>query len=80
MLSMLAVTSKCKLFVCNLIMKLNELKLHICLRIGIDSTTRIVNLSFKYRTTDGKILEYLIDDDEALEAMSEHSSLRLFLL
>lgn len=31
-----------------------------------------MNLSFKYGTTDGKILEYPIDDDEALEAMSEH--------
>ena len=36
-----------KLFVSNLNMTLDELKLHICSRIGIDSTNS-VKLSFKY--------------------------------
>lgn len=42
------VCGKHKLFVCNLNMDLNELKLYICFRIIIDSTTSTVSISFKY--------------------------------
>ena len=49
-------------------MDLNELKLHICFRIDIDSTTSIINISFKYGMS-GQFLAYPIEDEDALEAM-----------
>ena len=42
------VAGRRKLFVCNSNMDLNEFKLFICSKIGIDSTTSTVNISFKY--------------------------------
>lgn len=42
------VDGKLKLFVCNSNMGFNELKLYICFRIIIDSTTSTVSISFKY--------------------------------
>ena len=42
------VGGKHKLFACNSNMDLNEFKLLVCSKIGIDTTRSIVNLSFKY--------------------------------
>ena len=53
-------------------MDLNEFKLHIYSKIGIDSTTNTVNISFEYGMS-GQFLAYPIEDDEALEAMWENS-------
>ena len=52
-------------------MDLNEFKLLICSKIGID-TTRIVNLSFKYDMSD-QLLAFPIEDDDCIDAMWEHS-------
>ncbi|XP_057533383.1 uncharacterized protein LOC130811201 [Amaranthus tricolor] len=65
------VGGKHKLFVCNSNMNLNELKLHICSKIGIDSTST-VNISFKYGMS-GQFLAFPIEDEDALEAMWEYS-------
>ena len=70
------VLSKHELFVCNLKMDLNELKLHICVRIEIDPTVSTVNISFKYGI-NRKFLTYQIEDEEALEAMWKHSKVTL---
>ena len=51
-------------------MNLNELKLHVCSRIEVDSTSS-VNISFKYEM-NRQFLAYPIEDDEVLESMWEH--------
>ena len=63
---------KRKIFVCNLSMTLDELGLHICSRIGLTLQLLVwiwvLNMG---SWMNGQFLAYLIDDDEALDAMSD---------
>ena len=62
------VGGKRKLFACNSNMDLNEFKLLVCSKIGIDTTRSTVNLSFKYDMSD-QLLAFPIEDDDSIYAM-----------
>ena len=53
------VRGKRKLFACNSNMNLNEFKLLVCSKIGIDTLRSTVNLSFKYDIS-GQLLAFLL--------------------
>ncbi|XP_057522046.1 uncharacterized protein LOC130802153 [Amaranthus tricolor] len=61
-----------KLFACNSNMDLNHFKRFICSKIGFDHTRSTVNISFKYDMS-GELLAFPVEDDEAIDAMWEHS-------
>ena len=61
-----------RLFTCNSNMDLNEFKRFICSKIGLDSTRSTLNISFKYGMS-GQLLAFPIEEDEAIDAMWEHS-------
>ena len=61
-----------RLFACNSNMDLNEFKRLICSKIRLDSTRSTVNISFKYAMS-GQLLAFPVEDDEAIDAMWEHS-------
>ena len=61
-----------KLFACNSNMDLNHFKRFICSKIGLDPTRSTVNISFKYDMS-GELIAFLVEDDEAIDAMWEHS-------
>ena len=63
---------KRKLFACNSNMDLNEFKLLVCFKIGIDTTRSTVNLCFKYYMS-GELLAFSVEDDDSIDAMWEHS-------
>ena len=65
------VGGKRKLFACNSIMDLNEFKLLVRSKIGIDTRRSIVKICFKYDMSE-QLLAYLVEDDEAIDAMWEH--------
>ena len=52
-----------KKILCNSNMTLDEILIHICWRIDIDSTTSSVNLSFKFEM-NGQYSEYPVDEEE----------------
>ena len=66
------VEGKSKLFSCNSNMDLNEFKLFVFSKIGIDTTRSTVNLSFKYDMS-GQLLAFPVEDDDSIDAMWEHS-------
>ena len=53
-------------------MDLNHFKRFICSKIGLDPTRSTVNISFKYDMS-GELLAFSVEDDEAIDAMCEHS-------
>ena len=66
------VGGKRKLFECNSNMDLNEFKLLVCSKIGIDTTRSTINLSFKYYMS-GELLVFPVEDNDSIDAMWEHS-------
>ena len=66
------VGGKCKLFACNSNMDLNEFKLLICSKIGIDTTRNTINFCFKYNMS-GQLLAFPVRNDDSIDAMWEHS-------
>ena len=61
-----------RFFACNSNMDLNEFKCFICSNIGLDSIRSTINISFKYNMS-GQLLAFSVEDDEAIDAMWEHS-------
>ena len=49
-----------------------SLKLLICSKIGIDTRRSMVKLCYKYDIS-GQLLAFSIEDDDAIDAMWEHS-------
>ena len=67
------VRGRCRLFVCNSNMDLNQFKRFICSKIGLNPIRSTVNISFKYYMS-GELLVFPVeDDDAAIDAMWEHS-------
>ncbi|XP_057544261.1 uncharacterized protein LOC130823603 isoform X1 [Amaranthus tricolor] len=61
-----------RLFACHSNMDLNQFKRFICFKIGLEPTKSTVNISFKYDMS-GELLAFPVEDDEAINAMWEHS-------
>ena len=53
-------------------MDLNEFKLFVFSKIGIDTRRSAVNICFKHDMS-GQLLAFLVEDDEAIDAMWEYS-------
>ena len=66
------ITGKTQVIACNSNMDLNQFKRFICSKIGLDPTRSTVNISFKYDMS-GELLAFPVEDDEAIDAMWEHS-------